>query len=225
MRSNEVSWSAPSQRSLAIYGGATSAEEPVVTCQILPPSTPGYAPYCPYTRPGAEVAGTWTGPDPSRARRLVRRSGTEGAKVTIGDDAVLGGRPRESVADTLRGLGYRVVLETDGPLRPPDPPCHFGALSPDADVSPIGWAWDYPSPAQFLVPLLSCVEPDGSLPGEGGSPAVKGAGDFSWNWPYFCDPEIDRRMQASPGSRADRPVCLGSRVRGSWTMTSSISHP
>ena len=24
---------------------------------------------------------------------------------------------------------------------------------------------------------------------------MKGAGDFSWNWPYFCDPGIDRRMQ------------------------------
>ncbi len=181
-----------------IYGGATSAEEPVVTCQILPPSTPGYAPYCPYTRSGAGVAGTWTGPDPSLARRLVRRSGTEGAKVTIGMTPCLRSTA-ESIADSLRGLGYRVVLETDGPLRPPDSPCHFGALSPDADISPIGWAWDYASPAQFLVPLLSCVKPDGSLPGDygsrSGSPAVKGAGDFSWNWPYFCDPEIDRRMR------------------------------
>jgi len=180
-----------------IFGGARTAEEPVVTCQILPPSTPGYAPYCPYTTSGAEVVGTWAGPDPSLARRLVRRSGTEGAKVTIGMTPCLRSTA-ESIADSLRGLGYRVVLETDGPLAP-DSPCHFGALSPDADISPIGWVWDYASPAQFLVPLLSCVKPEGSLPGDygsrSGSPAVKGAGDFSWNWPYFCDPEIDRRMR------------------------------
>ena len=177
-----------------ISGGATSAEEPVVTCQILPPSTPGYAPYCPYTRSGAEVAGTWAGPDPSLARRLVRRSGTEGAKVTIGMSPCLRSTA-ESVADSLRGLGYRVVLETDGPLRPPDSPCHFGALSPDADISPIGLGvglcvpCPVPGAATLVRQARRC-----SL-SSAGSPAVKGAGDFSWNWPNFCDPEIDRRMR------------------------------
>ena len=87
-----------------------------------------------------------------------------------------------------------MVLKTDGPLRPPDSPCHFGALSADADISSIGWVWDYASPAQFLVPLLSCVQPKGSLP-PAGVPAVTGTGDYSWNFTNFCDPEIDRRMR------------------------------
>jgi YVTN family beta-propeller protein len=178
---------------LAITGGADVAEEPVVTCQILPPNTPGYAPYCPYTRSGGEVAGTWVGPDLSLARQLVQRSGTAGAEVSIAMSPCLQSTA-ESVADTLRGLGYRVVLETDGPLRPPELECWFSPLTPDADVSNTAWFWDYPSPAQFLVPLLSCVQPEGSLPFDG-SPAVTGAGDFSWNFTNFCDPEIDRRMQ------------------------------
>jgi peptide/nickel transport system substrate-binding protein len=178
----------------AINGGADTAEEPAVTCQILPPSTPGYAPYCPYTRSDGDVAETWAGPDLSLARQLVQRSGTAGADVSIGMTPCLDSTA-ESIAETLRGLGYRVVLETGGPLVPPkDADCYFGAISPDADISTIGWAWDYASPAQFLVPLLSCVQPKGSLPYDG-VPAVTGAGDYSWNFTNFCDPEIDRRMQ------------------------------
>jgi YVTN family beta-propeller protein len=178
----------------SIIGGADTAEEPVVTCQILPPSTPGYAPYCPYSRSGSEVLETWAGPDLSLARQLVQRSGTEGAEVSIGMSPCLESTA-ESIADTLRGLGYRVILETDGPLVPRRfAGCWFGALSPDADISTIGWAWDYASPASFLVPLLSCVRPRGSLPPEG-VPAVTGAGDYSFNFTNFCDPGIDRRMR------------------------------
>lgn len=174
---------------VAITGGSDVAEEPVVTCQILPPNAPGYAPYCPYTRPGAEVAGQWVGPDPSVARELVQRSGTMAAEVTIAMTPCMESTA-ESVADTLRGLGYRVVLETDGPLVPPVyADCYFGAISPDADISLTAWLWDYPSPAQFLVPLLSCVQPDGT-------PAVEGDYVFSsFNHSNFCDPAIDRRMQ------------------------------
>ncbi len=155
--------------------GVAVAEEILVTCQILPPNTPGYAPYCPYTRPGAQVVGAWAGPDPSRAGELVARSETEGADVTIAMSSCL--EPTANlVAATLRDLGYRVVLETDGPLIPACcQNCWFGAVSPDADVSFTAWANDYPSPASFLVPLLSCGE--------------------HFNASNFCDPEIDRRIQ------------------------------
>lgn len=173
--------------------GAIVAEESAVSCQFLPPSTPGYAPYCPYTRSGAEVAGTWAGPDPSKAGQLVRRSGTAGAEVVVAMTPCLAAIT-EQVTTTLRDLGYKVVLETDGPLRPPDVDCWFGALSPDADVAFAAWASDYPSAASFLVPLLSCVQPEGALLGKG-SPAVRGAGDLTFNSSNFCDPEMDRRMQ------------------------------
>lgn len=177
----------------AITGGEATAEEPAVTCQILPPSTPGYAPYCPYTRSSGQEAETWVRPDLSLARKLVERSGTEGARVSIGMSPCLRSTA-ESVADTLRGLGYVPNIETDGPLAPPNGECSFIALSLDADVSIQGWAWDYASPAQFLVPLLSCVLPKGSPPFEG-VPAVTGTGDYSFNFSFFCDREIDQRMR------------------------------
>ncbi len=52
------------------------------TCQILPPSFPGYSPYCPYTSsPGP--SGVWTAPDLARSQRLVRESGPRGDRVTL----------------------------------------------------------------------------------------------------------------------------------------------
>ena len=158
-----------------------------MTCQILPPNMPGYAPYCPFTRAGGEIAGSWAGPDLARAHRLVERSGTLGADVTIAMSPCLDATAQQ-VMTTLRELDYHVAVETDGPLRPAAYPCWFGPLSPDADVSYTAWHADYPSPGAFLVPLLSCVEPDGT-------PAVRGAEDLSFNTSNFCDPRIDRRMQ------------------------------
>ena len=104
-----------SRANLEIPGGIGIPEETQVTCQILPPTFPAYAPYCPYTRAGAEVAGTWAGPDFSQARRLVQRSGTEGAKVLVAISPCLDATAKQVVA-TLRDLRYRVVLETHGPL-------------------------------------------------------------------------------------------------------------
>ncbi len=167
--------------------GVLVAEESQVTCQLLPPNIPGYAPYCPFTGPGAAASGQWAEPAVSRATQLVQRSGTAGAEVTIAMSPCLGPTARQ-VATTLRDIGYRVVMRTDGPLRPAAIDCWFAALSPDADVSYAAWAQDYPSAASFLVPLLSCVQPDGT-------PAVKGAGGFSDNSSNFCNHAIDRRMQ------------------------------
>ena len=49
------------------------------TCQLLPPGFPNYRPRCPYTL-DASPAGTWTAPNLAKARRLVRDSGTRGAR-------------------------------------------------------------------------------------------------------------------------------------------------
>ena len=46
---------------------------------MLPPNFPGYQAYCPWTRTPRD--GRWHGPDVSRARALVRASGTAGATV------------------------------------------------------------------------------------------------------------------------------------------------
>ena len=53
-----------------------------LSCQIIPPGLPGYAPTCPYTR-DATAGGGWSAPDLARARRLVAASGTRGARVTL----------------------------------------------------------------------------------------------------------------------------------------------
>ena len=92
------------------------------TCQILPPNSPGFQPYCPYTQqPGP--GGTWSAPDLERARRLVADSGTRGADVTVW---VSDGHRREGplVAALLRSLGYRVRL------RHVDTGVYFGPAGP-----------------------------------------------------------------------------------------------
>jgi YVTN family beta-propeller protein len=76
------------------------------TCQIIPPSFPGYRPYCPYTR-NPSPAGTWTAPDVRKARSLVRASGTAGMRVEL---AGVSGQPeavRRYIVSVLRQLGYR----------------------------------------------------------------------------------------------------------------------
>ena len=71
--------------SYAIDRAAVEAAWPdpgAVTCQMLPPTVPGYRPYCPFTlRPDA--TGAWHAPDVAMAQRLVQRSGTAGASVTV----------------------------------------------------------------------------------------------------------------------------------------------
>jgi peptide/nickel transport system substrate-binding protein len=62
-----------------LYGGPAEA---IPTCQIIPPTIPGYVPYCPYTR-DPSPSGRWSGPDLARARRLIAASGTRGDPVTL----------------------------------------------------------------------------------------------------------------------------------------------
>jgi ABC-type transport system substrate-binding protein len=171
-------WTEP----VAENGGGTTSELALVTCQILPPNTFGYRPYCPYSS-GSDPQEPWAGPDPAMARELIERSGTMGADVTIGMTPCLGS-VAEVVSEMLEGLGYRVRMVTDGPLRVYE--CQFGSVSPDADVAFTAWLHDHPLPSGFLVPMLACVGPDG---------AAALTGEFSWNSSFFCDEEIDRRIQ------------------------------
>jgi YVTN family beta-propeller protein len=85
-----------------LMGGRQAVQS---SCQYIPPGFPGYRPHCRYTL-NRNAAGGWTAPDWTRARRLVRASGTEGAPVRIwvGQDQEPIGRYFSSV---LRRLGYR----------------------------------------------------------------------------------------------------------------------
>ena len=150
--------------------GGQEASQP--TCQILPPNFPGYRPYCPYT---ANPGGTWSGPDLSKARALVRASGTAGERVEFWGAKVPGADSFERVVrETFTRLGYRVSFR-----RFPNFQTYYDALSrvgpesaPEAGAN--GWAADYPSPATFLGALTCRAVADGS------------------NLSRFCSPAYDR---------------------------------
>lgn len=160
-------------------------QEAPVTCQVIPPNIPGYAPYCPFGRPG-DVEGSWAGPDLTQARELVRRSGTVGDEVVVAITSF-----QKDVGDILapplRDLGYDVefrIVPTDEPLLLDET-----TLPPDADISLFGWVQAYPSAADFLVPLLACPSPSGK------GHSIQGVEQDFFN-PYgFCRPDLDRRMQ------------------------------
>jgi ABC-type transport system substrate-binding protein/DNA-binding SARP family transcriptional activator len=146
------------------------------TCQVLPPSMPGYSPYCPWTR-GREN-GRWHAPDLARARAMVRASGTAGDLVefvTTRSDST-GQAIARVVASTLRKLGYRsrIVMYAS------DERFGRGLTGGDWDIIPGDWIADYPSPSQFLEYFLACANyrPD--------DPAQ------STNTGGFCNPTFDR---------------------------------
>jgi peptide/nickel transport system substrate-binding protein len=129
------------------------------TCQILPPNSVGYVPYCPF---GAE-------PDLPRARRLVARSGTRGARIRVW---VLGGdRPRarmQPVVTALRLLGYRPSVR-EFKLDRYFPALDSGAAPPQVGYG--GWFADFPTASDIVSPLLRCASPG--------------------NYGRFCDRRID----------------------------------
>jgi peptide/nickel transport system substrate-binding protein len=136
------------------------------TCQVLPPSSPGYRPYCPHT---ASPGGSWTAPDVARARELVRRSGTRGMRVDIiTESSALFSSAAQIVADALRLLGYRVSVKTY-----PDFGMYFsayGSVSDSAELAFNGWIQDYPAPSNFIRGVFACN-------------------------PYFCDRAFETRTQ------------------------------
>jgi peptide/nickel transport system substrate-binding protein len=157
---------------VAALGGADVAQE---TCQILPPSFPGSRPYCPFTVAG--TGGARGRPDLAAARRLVRRSGTLGARVTVRTPDQLPPELARLMARTLRELGYDAsfrVLPTDR---------FFAALADAGSRTQIGfmaWVADIPSPSTFLH-NFSCA-------------AIAPNGPGNENPSRFCDRHADRLM-------------------------------
>jgi YVTN family beta-propeller protein len=95
------------RRKLVELGGGPTLRQP--TCQVIPPTTPGYVRYCPYTvdpRP----TGEWTAPDIAKARQLIAASGTKGQTVTVWTWPGFRNEARY-VVSLLRRLGYRAHLK------------------------------------------------------------------------------------------------------------------
>ena len=92
-------------RIVALHGGKLLVKP---TCQIVPPTVPGYKPYCPYTV-APDAAGDWKAPDLAKARALIAASGTKGARIVVWSTAYFRAPSLYFVA-LLRKLGYRASL-------------------------------------------------------------------------------------------------------------------
>ena len=149
------------------------------TCQVLPPDFPGYQAYCPWTR--TPQGGRWHGPDISRARALVRASGTAGATVDFISprNDPIAAAATGALVSALREIGYRPrVISGDAQFhqRLADP--HGQWNIGDGD-----WTADYPSPSEFLEYFLSCANYHPADPAR----TTNGGG--------FCDAGLDRLVR------------------------------
>jgi peptide/nickel transport system substrate-binding protein len=159
------------------------------TCQMLPPGFQGYTPSCPFTA-NPSSAGTWTGPDLAKARRLVVASGTRGMKVEFwgssGDPAF--GRYMRRV---LNQIGYRGTLRSFPGV---------GGIAQNAAGEPhprpqIGlffWYANSAAPLTFLRPLVTC------------------AGEY--NLSRVCNRELDALMEQAAQARGPQATELWRRV-------------
>ena len=157
------------RRIVQAEGGPSYSE---TTCQLVPPSMPSYVRYCPYTRGPAN--GTYRGPDPAMARRLVRASGTSGMTVRVTDivDDINGAPYLDYLAQVLRSIGYRARVQ-----RLPNTERSERLVSDrhgGVQVQTGGWFADFPVPANF-IDLITC----------------SGGGGYVIN---YCDPDLDRRV-------------------------------
>lgn len=154
------------------------------TCRILPRNFPGYRPTCP------RGAGGVTGLD--RARQLVSRSGTAGARVTVWTPTAAPSDVNRYVVSLLNSLGYRARLKLSGSASE-----YFNTVSNSRTRAQVGfgaWALDYPSSADFIRPLLSC----GAF--------VPDSPEQTTNLAGFCDPAIDAQMTRASATQVHDPA-------------------
>jgi YVTN family beta-propeller protein len=137
------------------------------TCQLVPPTVPGYKPYCPYTI-APDASGAWKAPDLAKARALIADSGTRGQTIVVWSFSYFHSESQYFVA-LLRQLGYDARLHYI-----PDISGYFGTLlkTPGAQAGFAGW---FGSPlAVDMFSTLRCA--------------------FEGNQAHFCDPRIDAQV-------------------------------
>jgi peptide/nickel transport system substrate-binding protein len=143
-----------------------------VACQFLPPGFPAHESYCPYTL-HPDDQGDWSAPDITRARKLIDRSGTTGAKVTVytTPNLIAGMQP---VVQAMNDLGYHATLRS----MPGD---YFSFISNSKNkvqAAFSGWVPGSPTPADYL-PTYRC---SAFIPNS----------DLNQNQAGFCDKSVDR---------------------------------
>lgn len=169
-----------------IQGGTKLA---VPSCQVLPPSFPGYQQYCPYTAsPAPDGHGPWTAPDMAKARQLVTASGTKGQSVAIvNPNTPLGKSTGVYFQGLLQTLGYKVSLKL---LSPQVANTFVKDSRHKVQITTTIWYQDYQAASDFLVVLTGC---SGFQPNSGANANIS----------EFCDRKIQPDM--------DRALALQSR--------------
>jgi YVTN family beta-propeller protein len=163
------------------------------TCQILPPSFPGYRPYCPYTR-NPNPAGTWTAPNLAKARALVAASGTAGMRVEvpIADDPVVARISRYFVS-LLQQLGYRTSLRLGEARTFEDYVAYVADSRNRAQLGGAGWRADTLAASNFFQPLFTCA-------------AFVPKSPHNTNWFEYCNPRLDDKMKEATALQTSDPV-------------------
>ena len=164
------------RRMVELAGGSGVAG---LTCQLIPPGLPGYAPTCPFTVTPTRGGG-WTAPDLAHARHLVAASGTRGARVRVFAGPRYPGIGHYT-GDVLRRLGYRVRVRVL-----PDPDGYSRYITDTrhhVQVGITGWVDDFLTSSSFFDPL-SCRY------------LIRGS-SANQNYSEFCDPAIDTAADAA----------------------------
>jgi ABC-type transport system substrate-binding protein len=162
-----------------------------VTCQLLPPNFAAYRPYCPFTV-GGGTDGKWAGPDIAKARELVRKSGTRGARVVVAaPDVPEWRRAGQRIVRVLKEkLGYHASLRVLG-----YPNDFFRVVTnprEDFNAGLSHWGSDYPAASTFLA-IFGLCNPDR-------------------NYSARCDPVIGRQI----GAALDLLVTDPGRANDAW---------
>ena len=151
-------------RVVALHGAGLAQP----TCQLVPPTDPGYREYCPYTA-APDGGGEWKAPDLAKAQALIRASGTRGQTIAVWSFSYFQRESRYFVA-LLRRLGYRARLHYVGGID-----AYFTALArtPSAQA---GFAGDFGVPlAADMLDEAGCHSPDSAST-------------------HFCDRHVDSQL-------------------------------
>lgn len=180
---------------IARFTGSSLTAQP--TCQVLPPTIPGYRPYCPYTlEPGP--GGFWTDPDFGRAQQLVATSGTKGMRVKLLTGLPSPITPTQQIARhvvfVLDRLGYRASSEAvDDSGNTPADTARLGDSRLRPQLVLFTWLQDQPTPANFVDPLLTCA-------------AFWPRNGDNINFAEFCDRAIDAEARRAHALQKDDPA-------------------
>lgn len=157
-----------------IWGGPALARP---TCQVLPPSFPGYKPYCPYSKGGGGTR--WVAPDMAKARKLIAASGTAGMKIRVwSESTTVAKNTGLYFVSLLNQLGYKATLKTL------NTGVYFNVVGNSKNKVQFNyddWIADYPAASDFINTLLSCK-------------AFIPNSSSNYNYPQFCDKSVDGQI-------------------------------